>query len=74
MLWYLWELSALVAQLAASLTGDQEVADLSPTWYGSILSWKYMKYFFGHSLPSADSSSAVVSLWQKNVHKYWLTA
>ena len=29
--------------------------------------------FYGHSLPSADSRRAVVSLWQKNVHMYWLT-
>ena len=30
--------------------------------------------FYGHSLPSADSRRASVSFWQKNVHKYWLTA
>ena len=29
--------------------------------------------FYSHSLPSADSGRAVVSFWQKNVHKYWLT-
>ena len=28
--------------------------------------------FYNHSLPSADSRRAVVSFWQKNVHKYWL--
>ena len=27
-----------------------------------------MKYFYGHSLPSADSRRAVVSFGQKNVH------
>ena len=27
--------------------------------------------FYGHTLPSADSRRAVVSVWQKNVHKYW---
>ena len=26
-------------------------------------------FFYGHSLPSADSRRAVVSLWEKNVHK-----
>ena len=27
-----------------------------------------MKFFYGHSLPSADYRRAVVSFWQKNVH------
>ena len=31
------------------------------------------KHFYSHSLPSADSRRAVVSFWQKIVHKYWLT-
>ena len=30
-------------------------------------------HFFGHSLPSVDLRRAVVSYWQKYVHKYWLT-
>ena len=30
--------------------------------------------FYGHYLPFADSRSAVVSFWRKNVHKYLLTA
>ena len=25
-------------------------------------------FFYGHSLPSADSRRAVVSFWRKNVH------
>ena len=28
--------------------------------------------FCSHFLPSADSRTAVVSFWQKNVHKCWL--
>ena len=27
---------------------------------------------YGHSFPPADSRRAAVSLWRKNVHKYWL--
>ena len=44
-------------------TGDQEVAGSTPAEVGNILSWRLiMKYFFyGHSLPSADSRRAVVS-------------
>ena len=50
-------------------TGDQEVAGSTPAKVGNILSWRLiMKYFYGHSLPSADSRRAVVSFWRKNVH------
>ena len=59
---------ASVAQLDAGPTGDQ-VAGSTPSEVGNILLWKLiMKYFLGHSLPSADSRRAVVSFWQKNVH------
>ena len=34
---------------------------------GQILK-RYLEYFYGHSLPSADSRRAVVSFWRKNVH------
>ena len=52
-------------------TGDQEVAGSTPAEVGNILSWRLiMKYFlYGHSLPAAVSRRAVVSFWQKNVHK-----
>ena len=50
-------------------TEDQEVAGSNPAEVGNILSWRLiMNIFYGHSLPSADSRRAVVSLWQKNVH------
>ena len=40
-----------------------------PRCFGNILSWRLiMKYFYVHSLPSADSRRAVVSFWRKNVH------
>ena len=58
-----------MAQLDARLTGDQEVAGLTPirsaTFFRGDL---IMKFFYSHSLPSADSRGAVVSFWQKNVH------
>ena len=53
----------------AGRTGDQEVAASTPIEVGNILSWRLiMKYFYGYSLPSADSRRAVVSFWLKNVH------
>ena len=56
---------ALVAQLDAHPTGDdQEVASLT-TFFLRDWSWKF---FYGHSLPSTDLRRAVVSFWQKNVH------
>ena len=36
----------------------------------SLGDWSW-NIFYGHSLPATDS--AVVSFWQKNVYKYWLT-
>ena len=66
---YLMLLPALVAQLDARLTGDQEVAGStsarSATFFHGDWSWNA---FYGHSLPSADSRSPVVSFWRKNVH------
>ena len=62
-------------QMPIILTGDQEVAGSIPTGSSNILSWRLtINIFYGHSLPSADSRRAVFSFWQKNVHKYWLTA
>ena len=37
----------------------------SATFFRGDWSWNI---FYGHSLPSADSSKAVVSFWRKNVH------
>ena len=60
---------ALVAQLDACLTGDQEVAGSTPAEVANILLWLLiMNIFYGHSLPSADSRRAVVSFSWKNVH------
>ena len=41
--------------------GDQALAGSTPAEVGNI-------FFYGHSLPSADSRRAVVSFWRKNVH------
>ena len=30
--------------------------------------------FSSHFLPSSDLRRAIVSFWQKNAHKYWLSA
>ena len=41
----------------------------------SEMQWDWSwNHFYSHSLPSTDSRRAVVSYWQKYVHKYWLTA
>ena len=61
-------LAGSMAQLDAPSDWRQEVAGSTPAEVGNILSWKLiMKYFFGNSLPSADSRRAVISLC-KNVH------
>ena len=45
--------------LSARLTGDQEVAGFTPTFFcGDLI----MKYFYRHSLPSTDSRKAGISL------------
>ena len=48
---------ALVAQLDARPTDDQEVVGFDPIRVGNFL-----------SIPSADSKRAVVGFWLKNVH------
>ena len=65
---------ALVAQLDARPTGDQEVAGSTPAKVGNILSWRNI--FYGHSLPSADSRRAKGScqFLAKECAQYWLTA
>ena len=59
-----------VARSDVRLTGDQEVAGSMPagsaTFFHGDWSWNS---FYGHSLPSPDSRRAVVSFWQKNMHK-----
>ena len=64
-----------VALSEARPTGDQEVAGSSPR---RVRQHSFVEIgheiFYSQSLPSADSRSAVVSFWWKNVHKYWLTA
>ena len=58
-----------MAQLDACLTGDQEVVGSTPTGSATVFrEYLIMKYFYDHSLPSADSRRAVVSFWWKNVH------
>ena len=60
---------ALVAQLDALLTDDQEVAGSTPAGLATFFCGDMIIYFFcGHSFPSADSRRAVVSFWRKNVH------
>ena len=58
-----------MAQSDARPTGDQEVAGStraeSVTFFRGDL---IMKYFYGHSLPSAGSRRAVVNSWRKNMH------
>ena len=63
-------LPALVAQLDACSTGDQEVASLTPAgeWQHSFRGVRSWNVFYGHSLPSAGSRRAVVSFWWKSVH------
>ena len=46
------------------LTGDQEVAGLSPTKSATFFHGYLINIFYGHSLLSADSRRAVVSFWQ----------
>ena len=51
-----------MAQLDARPTGDQEVVGSTPAEVGNILSWRLINIFYSHSLPSADSRRAVVSV------------
>ena len=60
-------------QVIKHLTGDQ-VAGLIPAMFGNSLSLRLiMKYFLWRFSP-ANSRWAVVTFWQKNMHKYWFTA
>ena len=55
---------SLVARLDAHLTGIQEVK-------GSMLQSRNIllrRFVMNHSLPTADSSRAVISFWRKDVH------
>ena len=64
-----WFGPAIVAQLNALLTSDQEVVGLTTAGLAKLFSrdWS-LNLFYSHSLPSADSRGAVVSSWRKNVH------
>ena len=55
-----------MALLDARLSGDQKFAGSSPT--GWVTFFVEIRFFYGHSLPSADSRRAVVSFWRKKVH------
>ena len=67
-------LAGLIGSVDAHPTGDQQVAGSIPigpeTFFRGDRSGNIC---YSDSLPSADSRRAVVSFWQKNVHKYWLT-
>ena len=54
-------------------TGDQEVAG-SILAKSDIFSLRLIVKVFIQSFSPTDSRRVVVSFWQKNVHKYWLTA
>ena len=46
-------------------------------WSPSVLTtffYRYWSWNNNHRLPSTDARRTVVSFWQKNMHKYWLTA
>ena len=61
------------AQSNARPTGNQEVAGSIPA--GSEIFCRLYEIFSTIIfLPFADSRREVVSIWWKNVHKYWLTA
>ena len=57
----------LVAYSDAYPTGDQEVAGVTQHSFMEIDDETFSTVHF------ADSRKAVVSLWWKNMHKYWLT-
>ena len=62
---------ASLAQSDARPTGDQKDAGSIPVGFGNTV---HEDISHGHSVPSAGSRRAVVSFWQKNVHKYWFMA
>ena len=60
-----------VARLDARPTDIQEVAGLirrSVKIHSCRVDWPW-NHFYGHSLPTPDSSRAVVSYWRKDVHQ-----
>ena len=52
---------------------DREVVGGTFAMSGNFLSWRLIMKYFLVMLPSTDSKREVVSFWQKNMHKYWLT-
>ena len=66
---------ALVAQLDARPTGDQEVAGSTPTEVGNILSWRLiMKYFLRSFSPFRWFKKGSCQFLAKECAQYWLTA
>ena len=65
---------ASVAQLDACPTGDQEVAVLTPTEVGNILSWKLIvKYFLRSFSPFRWFKKGSCQFLAKECVQYWLT-
>ena len=62
------QLAKPLAQTIAHLTTYPGIAS-----HITLVEIDHEVHFFGHSLPSVDLRRAVVSYWQKYVHKYWLT-
>ena len=56
-----------MAQLAAPLTGDQEVAGFTPTGSASFFRGDLIMKYFLQSFSPTDSRGAVFYFWQKNV-------
>ena len=66
---------ALVAQLDARPTGDQEVAGSTPAEVGNILSWRLiMKYFLRSFSPFCWFKKGICQFLAKEYAQYWLTA
>ena len=59
----------MTSYIGAVTTADQEVADSTPIGSATFFRGNsIMEYFYGDSLPSANSRRALVSFWRKNVH------
>ena len=66
---------ALVAQLDARLTGDQEVTGWTPAEVGNILSWRLIvKYFLRSFSPFRWFKKGSCQFLAKECARYWLTA
>ena len=65
---------ALMAQLDARPTGNEDVAGLTPAGLATFFhgDW-WWNIFYDHSLPSTDSRRAVCQCLAKESAQYWLT-